>query len=59
MIKTLLLSLMLSLLVSTGVHAKIQTQKVEYKAGDLTFEGFLAYDSAIKGKKPGVMIVGD
>lgn len=53
MIKTLLLSL----LVSTSVHAKIHTQKVEYKSGDLTFEGFLAYDSAIKGKKPGVMIV--
>lgn len=37
--------------------AKIKTQKVEYKSGDQTFEGFLAYDDANKGKVPGVMIV--
>ncbi len=50
-------SLILSLLISGTAFAKVQTQKVEYKSGDLTFEGFLAFDSAIKGKKPGVMIV--
>lgn len=54
MIKTLLLSL---LLLSSTVMAKIKTQKVEYKSGEETFEGFLAYDDALKGKLPGVMIV--
>lgn len=53
MIKTLLLSL----LISGVVEAKVKTEKIEYKSGDLTFEGFLAYDSKIKGKKPGVMVV--
>lgn len=47
----------LSLLMITAVEAKIKTQKVEYKSGDLTFEGFLAYDTANKGLKPGVMII--
>lgn len=47
----------LSLLMITAVEAKIKTEKIEYKSGDLTFEGFLAYDTANKGLKPGVMIV--
>jgi len=50
-------ALMLSFFMLSVAQAKIQTQKVEYKSGDLTFEGFLAYDSNLKGKKPGVMIV--
>lgn len=53
MIKTILIAFLM-----TGVvHAKVKTERVEYKSGDLTFEGFLAYDSGLKGKKPGVMIV--
>src|ERR1041385_1913716 len=37
--------------------AQIHTQTVVYKQGDTTLEGFLAYDTAIKGKRPGVLIV--
>jgi dienelactone hydrolase len=54
MIKSLLL---FSLLISGAAMAKIKTQKVEYKSGDLTFEGFMAYDTTYKGKLPGVMVV--
>lgn len=50
-------ALILSLLFSVGVQAKVKTEKVEYKSGDLTFEGFLAYDTLSQGKKPGIMIV--
>lgn len=50
-------ALVLSLLFSSGAYAKVKTERVEYKSGDLTFEGFLAYDTAGKAKKPGVMIV--
>lgn len=53
MIKTL----MLSLLFTVAAEAKVKTERVEYKSGDLTFEGFLAYDTQSQGKKPGVMIV--
>ena len=53
MIKTLIFTL----LFSGALHAKVKTEKVEYKSGDLTFEGFLAYDTLSQGKKPGIMIV--
>ena len=53
MIKTLILTLLFSI----SVEAKLKTSKVEYKTGDLIFEGFIAYDSSAKGKRPGVMII--
>lgn len=49
--------LLLALAGALSVHAKIVTQAVEYKQGDTTLEGFLAYDDAIAGKRPGVLIV--
>ncbi len=41
----------------TSAHAKLVTKAVEYKQGDTVLEGYLAYDDAIKGKRPGVMVV--
>lgn len=52
MIKTLLLSL----LVISSVEAKVKLEKVEYKSGDRVFEGVVARDSKVKGKKPGVVV---
>ena len=43
-------------LISMSLEAKVILEKLEYKTGDKTFEGVLAYDSAIKGKKPGVVV---
>ena len=40
-----------------SVHAAIQTKTVEYKQGDTTLEGFVAYDDAIKGPRPGILVV--
>jgi dienelactone hydrolase len=37
-------------------RAEIQTRHVDYKVGDQVFEGFLAYDDAIQGKRPGIVI---
>ena len=39
------------------VRAAIHTETVEYKQGDATLEGFVAYDDAIQGKRPGVLVV--
>lgn len=50
-------ALLLSLLISGAVEAKVKTEKIEYKSGDLTFEGVLAYDTNNKGNKPGIMVV--
>lgn len=38
---------------SAGIH----TETVEYKDGDTVLEGYLAYDDAVKGTIPGVLIV--
>jgi len=38
-------------------HTEVKTETVEYKQGDTTLEGFIAYDSSLKGKRPVIMIV--
>jgi dienelactone hydrolase len=40
-----------------AVRAAIHTETVEYKQGDTTLEGYLAYDDSISGKRPGVLVV--
>lgn len=48
------------LLAATGAlsaQAKIVTALVEYKEGDTTLEGYLAYDDSTISKRPGVMVV--
>ena len=56
--KNFLLSLlMIMFLWSVSAHAKLKTSVVEYKHGDTVLEGYLAYDDAVKGKRPGVIVV--
>ena len=52
-----MLPVLLAMACAFSAQAKIVTQTVEYKQGDTTLEGFLAYDNAIAGKRPGVLIV--
>jgi dienelactone hydrolase len=40
-----------------AARAEIHTEMVEYKQGDTVLEGYLAYDTAIQGPRPGVLIV--
>jgi len=40
-----------------SLHAAVQTRVVDYPQGDTTLEGFVAYDDAFKGPRPGVLIV--
>jgi dienelactone hydrolase len=47
----------LVLLTSTHTLAAIRTRVVEYKQGNTVLEGYLAYDDAIKVKRPGVLVV--
>ncbi|PKL92247.1 MAG: dienelactone hydrolase [Candidatus Goldiibacteriota bacterium HGW-Goldbacteria-1] len=39
------------------LHAKIVTKSVDYEQDGVVLEGFLAYDDAVKGKVPGVLII--
>jgi dienelactone hydrolase len=38
-------------------RAEIVTKTIEYKQGDTTLEGFLAYDNSVASARPGVLIV--
>ncbi|MBK6406689.1 MAG: dienelactone hydrolase family protein [Holophagales bacterium] len=51
------LALALAAAATLPASAAVKTEVVEYKDGDQTCEGFLAYDDAAKGKLPGVVVV--
>ena len=38
-------------------YAEIVGKAVEYRAGDTVLKGFLAFDSAIEGKRPAILVV--
>jgi len=48
---------LVALLVGGTAFAELKTQVVEYKAGGVVMEGYLAYDDASKDKRPGVLVV--
>jgi len=39
------------------VHAALETHDVDYEHGDTELEGYLAYDTAFHGLRPGVLVV--
>lgn len=54
--KNKFLSILFLVGLAMNVEAKVELKKVEYKSGDQTFEGVVAMDSTLKGKKPGVVV---
>lgn len=51
------LSLLLLALCPSVHWAAVKTEVVTYKVGDATYKGYLAYDDAIKSKRPGILVV--
>jgi dienelactone hydrolase len=45
------------LLVATAAQAEIRGEEVSYRAGNTVMKGYIAWDDAIKGKRPGVLVV--
>jgi len=43
--------------VALTAPAAIRTETIEYKQGQTDLEGLLAYDDAIKGPRPGVLVI--
>lgn len=37
--------------------AEVRTKAVQYRQGEAVLEGYLAYDDAIKGQRPGVLVI--
>jgi dienelactone hydrolase len=44
-------------LMAANARAALVAGAIDYKHGDVTLEGYLAYDDAIRGKRPGVVVV--
>src|SRR6185503_4442864 len=46
-----------SLALGSAVFAAIKTREVEYRQGETRLQGFFAWDDAVKGRRPGVLVV--
>lgn len=53
----LLLPLAALLVATSAAHAAVRSKVVEYEAGGVPLQGYLAWDDAVKGKRPGVIVV--
>lgn len=45
-----------AVLLAAPAAAKLRTKTVEYKDGDVTLEGYAAWDDGFKDKRPGVLV---
>ncbi len=54
--RSVVMSLCLMGLAATA-QAAVVGEPVEYRSGDTLMKGYLAYDDAIEGKRPGVLVV--
>lgn len=45
------------LALTVTAHAEVKTREVEYQQGETTLQGYLAWDDAAKGKRPGILVV--
>lgn len=43
--------------IAFHVSAEVVTRDISYRQGDTVMKGMLAYDDAIKGKRPGVLVI--
>lgn len=54
-----LLPVLIATALAHSAIAEIKTEAVEYKQGDTTLQGFLAYDDANPKPRPGVLLIHD
>lgn len=48
---------LVSLIWAAGAQAAIHTEPIEYQHGETVLEGDVAYDDALEGQRPGVLVV--
>jgi dienelactone hydrolase len=53
------LSIFATLAFILPAAAKVKTEVVEYKQGDVVLQGYLSYDQSLTGKRPGILVVHD
>ncbi len=44
---------------ASAASARVRTASVQYREGQTVLQGYVAYDDAVKGKRPGVLVVHD
>jgi dienelactone hydrolase len=54
--RSLVIGAALAFSLGSAAHAAIKEEPVTYKDGDTTMKGFVVYDDAKKGKRPGVIL---
>jgi dienelactone hydrolase len=52
-----MLGFLLLALFGVQAHAAVVGEEVAYRAGDTVMKGYLAYDDAVQGRRPGVLVV--
>lgn len=50
-------AILAALFLASAASAAIHTETVQYKQGDTTLKGYLAYDDSAQGRRPGVLVV--
>lgn len=55
--KNLLATIALFLAATSLSHAAVQGREVTYEANGTKLKGYIAYDNAVKGKRPGILVV--
>jgi dienelactone hydrolase len=57
MTRTMFIAAFTACALASSAAAEVKTKEIEYRQGDTTLQGFLAWDDAAKGKRPGVLVV--
>lgn len=55
--RTTMMAAAAALAISGTARAEVKTQEIEYTQDGTTLQGFIAYDDAATGKRPGVLVV--
>jgi dienelactone hydrolase len=58
-IVTFVLTAAAVLLQASAAQAALKTQWIDYKQGDTALSGYLVYDDAVQGRRPGVLMIHD
>jgi len=54
---TLFAALAATMAAIPTARAEVETREIEYRQGETPLQGFLAWDAAAKGKRPGVVVI--
>jgi dienelactone hydrolase len=53
----MLLAALCAVAMAANAHAAIKEEPVTYRDGETTMKGFVVYDDAVQGKRPGIVLV--